>query len=108
MKPVPRRKIVQWVRQVWESLSKEMIINSRKSCALGLEIDGSEDDKISCLHECKKTSDRRKNLENQMKLSSTCEINENPFTHTEEDIIAAAPCFTIIDENDDENVNIEN
>ena len=25
----------------------------------------------------------------------------------EEDIIAAAPCFTIIDENDDEDVNIE-
>ena len=27
--------------------------------------------------------------------------------HTEENIIAAAPSFTIIDENDNENVNIE-
>ena len=27
--------------------------------------------------------------------------------HTEEDIISAAPSFTIIDENDDEEVNIE-
>ena len=42
-----------------------------------------------------------------MKLSSTCELNEDPFTHTEEDIILAAPSFTIIDENDDEDVNIE-
>ena len=42
-----------------------------------------------------------------MKLSSTCRLNENPFTHIEEDIIVAAPSFTIIDENDDEDVNAE-
>ena len=41
------------------------------------------------------------------KFSSTCELNEDPFMHTEEDIISAAPSFTIIDENDDEEVNIE-
>ena len=107
MKPLPRQKIVQWVLQAWESLSKETIINSMKSCALGLAVDGSVDDKNSCFRKPKKTSDGRKRLENQMKLSSTCELNEDPFTHTEEDIIAVAPCFTIIDENDGENVNIE-
>ena len=42
-----------------------------------------------------------------MKLSSTCELNEDPFTHTEEDIIAAAPSFTITDDNNEEDVNIE-
>ena len=78
-----------------------------KSCALGLAVDGSGDDKISCFHESKKTSDGRKRLENQMKVSSTSELNEDPFTHTEEDIIAAAPSFTVIDENDDEDVNME-
>ena len=41
-----------------------------------------------------------------MKLSSTCELNEDPF-NTEEAIIAAAPSFTIIDENYDEDVNTE-
>ena len=46
MKLVLQQKIVQRVLQVWESLSKEMIINSMKSCALGLVDDGSEDDKI--------------------------------------------------------------
>ena len=66
----------------------------------------SKDDKILCIHEGKKTSDERKRLENQMKLSSTCELHEDPFTHTDEDI-AAAPSFTNIDENDDEDVNIE-
>ena len=75
-----------------------------KSCTLGLAVDGSEDDKIWCFHEGKKTSDRRKMLETQMKLSSTCELNEDPFTHTEGDIIAAAPSFPITDENDDEDV----
>ena len=78
-----------------------------KSCAFGLAVDASEDDKISCFHEDKKTSDGRKRLENKMKLSSTCELNEDPFTHAEEDIIAAAPSFTIIDENDNEDHNIE-
>ena len=59
--------MVQW-HQVWGSLSKEMIINSMKSCALELAVDSSEDDKISCFHEGKKTSDGKKRLENQMKL----------------------------------------
>ena len=94
MKPAPRGKLVQSVLQAWKSLSKEMIINSMKSRALGLAVDGSEDDKISCFHEDKRTSDGKKRLENQMKLSSTCELNEDPFTYTEEDIIAAAPSFT--------------
>ena len=42
-----------------------------------------------------------------MKLPSTCDLNEDPFTHTEEDTIAAAPIFTNIDENDNEGVNIK-
>ena len=78
-----------------------------KSCALGLAVDGSEDDKISHFYEGKKTSDGRKMLENNLKLSSTCELNEDPFTNTEEDIIAAAPSFTITDDNNEEDVNIE-
>ena len=78
-----------------------------KSCALGLAVDGFEDDKISWFHRGKKTSDGRKRLENQMKLSFTCELNEDLFSNTEEAIIAAAPSFTIIDENDDEDVNTE-
>ena len=77
-----------------------------KKCALGLPVDGPEDDKISCFHKGKKTSDGRNRLENQMKLLTTCELNEDPFTHTDEDIIAAAE-FAIIDDNDDEDINIE-
>ena len=42
-----------------------------------------------------------------MILSPSCELNEDLFTHTEEDIIKAAPSLTIIDENGDEDVNIE-
>ena len=46
MKPCPPQKILQWVLQAWESLSKEVIIDSMKSCALGLAVDGSKDDKF--------------------------------------------------------------
>ena len=49
----------------------------------------------------------RQQLENQIKLSSTCKLNEDPFTHTDEDIIAAAPSFMIIDKNGNKDVNIE-
>ena len=59
------------------------------------------------LHVGKNTLDGRKRLENQMKFSTTCKLSEDPFTHTEEDIIAAALSFTIIDENDDEDVKME-
>ena len=41
------------------------------------------------------------------KLLSTCELNEDPFTYTEEDITTVAPSFKIIDENDNEDVNIQ-
>ena len=34
-------------------------------------------------------------------------LAEDQFTHTEEDVKAAAPSFMIIGENDDEDVNIE-
>ena len=56
MKSVPQRKIVQWIIKSYESLSKE-IINSIKSSALRLAFYASKDDKISCFHEVKKTSD---------------------------------------------------
>ena len=41
-----------------------------------------------------------------MKMSSTCKLNEDPFTNTKKDIVTASS-FTIIHENDDEDVNIE-
>ena len=40
-------------------------------------------------------------------MLSTCELNEDPFTYTEEDITTVAPSFKIIDENDNEDVNIQ-
>ena len=54
MKPVHQRKIFQWVLQAWGSLSKEMIINSMKSCALGLAADGSKDDKFHASRNARK------------------------------------------------------
>ena len=52
-----------------------MIINHMKSCALGLAVDGSKDDK-TCFHEGKNTSNGGERLEHQMELPSPCELNE--------------------------------
>ena len=42
MKPLPRKKIVQWILESWAALSKEVIVESLKLCALNLANDGSE------------------------------------------------------------------
>ena len=76
-----------------------------KSYALGLAVNGSENDKISCFHEDKKTSDGKKRLENEVVIY--LQTKYRSFTHIKEDTIAAAPSFMIIDESDDEDANIE-
>ena len=48
MKPSSRRLIVQWVITAWSKLSKEIMVNSFKVCALNTAVDGSEDSKIHC------------------------------------------------------------
>ena len=55
---------------------------------------------------------RQENFRWEKMVRKSCEVviylqlNKDPFTHTE-DIITTAPSFTIIDENDNEDVNIE-
>ena len=44
----PRREIVKWVLEAWETLDREFIIRSFRSCALTVAPDGFEDDHLSC------------------------------------------------------------
>ena len=83
----------------WEELSSETL-SSMKSCALGLAIDGSEDNLISCFKEGKKCKKGGPHLQNQMLLQQDKEIEKDPFTVSEEDITEAAPFFHIIKEDD--------
>ena len=70
MKPVPRRLVVEWVIKSWEELSNETVSSSMESCALGLAIDGSEDNLISCFKEGKKMRRR---------WTSSIQINKYPL-----------------------------
>ena len=40
---------LQWVTEAWNSLSKDIIVESFKHCAISTELDGSEDLNIHCL-----------------------------------------------------------
>ena len=100
MKPVARRLVVEWVLKSREELSSETVSSSMKSCALGLAIDGSEDNLISCFKEGKKCEEGGPRLQNQMLLEQDKEIEKDPFTISEEDITEAAPFFNIIEEDD--------
>ena len=54
MKPPTRKMTVEWTLQPWSQLSKQLIINSFKSCALNLAHDWSEDASIHCFKEGEK------------------------------------------------------
>ena len=49
MKPLFRKKIIEWVLHAWSQLSKENFINSFKCSDLNLANDGIKDDFIHCL-----------------------------------------------------------
>ena len=51
MRAPPRCEIVQWILDAWDSLDRELIIRSFRSCSLTVAPDGSEDDQIHCLNE---------------------------------------------------------
>ena len=110
MKPVPRRLVVEWVIQAWNELSSEMVAASMKSCALGLPVDGSKDEEISCFKKGKKCEAGASLLKDQTELLKSGELDENPFVISDEDIVEAAPQFTLIedDEIDIDVTSVEN
>ena len=68
----PRREIVKWILAAWDGLDKTMIINSFKSCALTIAVDGSEDGHIHCFKEnqpCRAGLERLKVVQQAMSIS---------------------------------------
>ena len=104
LKPPPRRTIVKWIIDSWNSLSPEMIRNSFQSCALNLPTDGSKDEKIHCFKENQPCKKGKEILASQ--LSILTEKDENPFTEIdEEDVNEATPNFLQIDSDNEEDDN---
>ena len=40
---------LQWVKQAWDCVTKEVIIKSFEACGISVSTDGSENDKIHCV-----------------------------------------------------------
>ena len=100
MKPVPRRFIVDWVIKSWQAIPAETVAKPMKACGLSLAVDGTEDDLISCFKEGKKCAGGRAFLQAQMENLNDGSLHENPFDIVDEDVIAAAPAFNVIEEDD--------
>ena len=74
--------------------------NSKNLINAPLAVDGTEDDLISCFREGKKCSGGRALLQAQMENLNDGSLHENPFDIVDEDVIAAAPAFNVIEEDD--------
>ena len=79
MKAPPRRKIVEWILEAWENLSKNLITRSFNTCTLNLATDGSEDEFIYCFKKegaCPNIADR---LKEALQVLSDESSEENLF-----------------------------
>ena len=102
MRGPPRREIVKWVLEARETLGRELIIRSFRSCALTVAPDGSEDDQIHCLKEgqpCHAGQDRLASIQQALTASRATD----PFADvTLSDVEEAAPERSLIELSDDD------
>ena len=68
---------------------------------MSLDIDGSQDDEITCFKANKPCSSGRDLLTNQMKFLN--EVEENPFSADTEDVEDACPDMLLIEDTEDNN-----
>ena len=108
MRAPPRREIIKWILAAWDGLDKTMIINSFKSCALTVEVDGSEDGHIHYVKEnqpCHAGLERLKVVQQAMRKNSR---DKDPFDGiTESEVKDVAPDSMIIDTSDTEVINVK-
>ena len=107
MKPVPRKLVVEWLIKSWLEISSETLTKSMKSCDLALAIDGTQDDLISCFKEGEKQVAGKDLLKTQMLNLNDKNLHENPFEILEEDMVAAAPSFNVIEECEDDDIELD-
>ena len=82
MKAPPRRVIVEWILEAWNSLSKDVIKSSFKSCGLNISVGGSEDHLTHCFKDDRTCSTGAERLK---VMASTIEDDgEDPFSLLED------------------------
>ena len=89
-----------------KEISKEMIIQSFKGCALTTVVNGNDDHEISCFKPRKSCVDGSKMLE--QKVTAFCDVqqDQNPFDFTDSDVQYANIKKYIISEDEDD-IDIE-
>ena len=102
MRDPPRREIVKWVLEASETLDRELIIRSFRSCALTVAPDGSDNDQTHCLKEgqpCHAEQERLASI--QQALTASCATD--PFADvTLSDVEEAAPESSLVELSDDD------
>ena len=86
LKAVLRRLVVTWVVEMWKEISKEMITQPFKGCALTIGVNGNDDHEISCFKPGKFCADGLKLLEQKMTAFCDAQQEQNPFNITDSDI----------------------
>ena len=107
-----RKQIVEWIQKSWKSIPTESIKRSFKSCALNINLDGSEDDVIHCFKESQPSAAGREMLKSQMEVSRDLEDEANHFLSinvTDSDVEEAGNEIFILveDESDGEHIDVE-
>ena len=90
---------MNWILDLWNQLSSEIIFKSFKTCALTSAIDGSDDKDIHCFKEKQPCHAGLEMLAEQIELATGQE--ENPFQVDSNKITEAAPQELIVDEDEE-------
>ena len=96
---------MNWILDLWNQLSSEIICKSFKACALTSAIDGSDDKDIHCFKKKQPCHAGLKMLAKQTELATGQE--ENPFQVDPDEITEAAPQELIVDEDEEGDSDID-
>lgn len=100
LKVPPRRAILQWILDAWAKLPTDVIKHSFTSCALNLNVDGSNDDVIHCFKDGQPCSTGRAMLRTQLDILR--EPETNLLESTDSDVEEAYPSTLELVDSDQE------
>ena len=85
MRPPSKKLVVTWVKQAWDAVSSEVIINSFRISGIALNPNGSEDEEICCLREGEVAVMAMEDIRRQTAALSERDDDEDPFAGLTED-----------------------
>ena len=102
MKVPPRKLIIEWILKAWNELDVNIIVKSFKSCALNVNVDGSEDTSIHCFKNVQPCESGYDKLKRQLQSLQDESTDNNPFACIYSDVEEAAVDFLLVDQDDED------